>query len=215
MQTRYQWAKGHGRSETMHCKTVAMSNTLNRRVVAAATVCSLVLMLASCGSDETTTDTSAAASSTASDSSPELTAVTVERAWARTSPMNVDNGAAYMTITSPIDDKVISAEVDPSVAADAQLHETSMGGGMSSDTMTSDTMAGMTSDTMAPAMEMREVEAVELPAGQPVSFEPGGYHIMLVGLAAPLDKGATFTITLTLEKAGLMNVTVVVADDAP
>ena len=51
-------------------------------------------------------------------------------------------------------------------------------------------------------MKMRQVDAVPLPAGQAVTLSPGGYHIMLVDLKAPLVAGQSFPLTLTFEKAG-------------
>ena len=51
-------------------------------------------------------------------------------------------------------------------------------------------------------MRMREVEAIELPAGQTVELKPGGLHLMLMGLKAPLKAGETVPVTLKFEKAG-------------
>jgi copper(I)-binding protein len=48
-------------------------------------------------------------------------------------------------------------------------------------------------------MKMRAVARIELPAGKTVKLEPGGYHIMLMGLSKPLKAGDTVPITLTVE----------------
>ena len=64
-------------------------------------------------------------------------------------------------------------------------------------------------------MTMREVESIALPAGETVSLQPGGYHVMLLDLPAPLELGQTFTLELTFEKAGTVPVEVTVAEDAP
>ncbi|MCZ4304380.1 copper chaperone PCu(A)C [Zoogloeaceae bacterium G21618-S1] len=50
-------------------------------------------------------------------------------------------------------------------------------------------------------MKMRPVAAIDLPAGQTVALKPGGYHIMLMGLTAPLSAGATVPLTLRFEAA--------------
>ena len=50
-------------------------------------------------------------------------------------------------------------------------------------------------------MRMRPTEAIELPAGQAVELKPGGYHIMLMGLKAPLAEGDVVPITLRLRGA--------------
>ncbi len=76
------------------------------------------LSLAACGSD-------AADTAATGDGSTEA-GITTEGAWARTSPMMADAGAAYLVITSATDDALVGASVDPSIAGDAQIHETIM-----------------------------------------------------------------------------------------
>ena len=61
-------------------------------------------------------------------------------------------------------------------------------------------------------MTMQPVDSIELPAGEEVSLEPGGYHIMLLDLVAPLEVGDTFDIVLTFENAGEVTVTAEVRD---
>ena len=118
----------------------------------------------------------------------------VTKQWARTSPMDSMMGAAYFTVTSPTADTLTGVKVDPSVAAMAQMHETVMDNG---------------------AMKMQEVTSVELPAGTAVEFKPGGYHVMLMQLAAPLKVGSTITLTLELKKAGAITVSVPILEQAP
>lgn len=62
-------------------------------------------------------------------------------------------------------------------------------------------------------MKMRQVEGIDLPAGQQVALKPGGYHIMLMGLTAPLTPGMNVPLTLTFEGADGTRETVEV--DAP
>ena len=50
-------------------------------------------------------------------------------------------------------------------------------------------------------MKMRAVPALDLPAGQTVSLKPGGYHIMLMDLKAPLAKDSTVPMTLRFKDA--------------
>jgi copper(I)-binding protein len=124
----------------------------------------------------------------------ETAAVEVSEAWARSSPAGVTDGAAYLTIESAADDQLIGAAVPADVAATVGLHETEGSGG------------GMT---------MREVSAVDLPAGDTVVFDPGGLHIMLMDLAGPLESGSSFELTLTFAEAAPVTVTVDVRDEAP
>jgi periplasmic copper chaperone A len=184
-------------------------DTVTRRLAALAllTVTGLGLGLTACGDDDGGSSSSAA--------------VTVTDAWARTSPAMATVGAAYMTLESADGDSLVAASVDPSVAAKVEIHETTMA--ETSDTTMamggSDTTAmGMGSDTTAAgsgAMTMQPVDSVPLPAGEPVSFAPGGYHLMLLDLAEPLTVGETIEITLTFEKAGTQTVAAEVRDTAP
>ena len=43
------------------------------------------------------------------------------------------------------------------------------------------------------------VESLSLPAGQRVELKPGGYHVMLEGLARPLAAGDKVPLTFTIE----------------
>lgn len=55
-------------------------------------------------------------------------------------------------------------------------------------------------------MRMRPVPAIEIPPGGAVKLEPGGYHLMLIGLAVPLKQGETVPVTLRFEHAGEVTV---------
>jgi len=193
--------------------------SLLRLAAATATVGALVLATG-CGDDDEKSDPATTPAPAAE--------ITITGQWARTSPAAVTRGAAYVTITSPIDDKLVDVSVDGSVAAMAQIHEMAMAEttdttmGMGSDTtmgMGSDTTMGMGSDTtMAMGegeMVMREVDSIDLPAGVAVELKPGGYHIMLMELAKPLEVGTTIQITLVFEKAGSITIDVPVLDEAP
>jgi copper(I)-binding protein len=55
-------------------------------------------------------------------------------------------------------------------------------------------------------MRMRPVPAIDLPPGQEVRFAPGGLHLMLIGLTAPLRQGERVPVTLVLERGGEVQV---------
>ena len=120
--------------------------------------------------------------------------VTVEDAWARTNPMSPDTGSIYVMLTSDTDDAVLYADVDFSIAMSTELHETL-------------TAADGSTTTQL-------VESVPLPAGQTVTFEPGGLHIMLMGLVEPLVAGNMISVTLTLESGNLVTFDAEVREDA-
>lgn len=164
------------------------------------------LALSACGDDSDST----------SDATPSGTAIEVTDVWARPSPMVATAGAAYMLIRNngSDDDALLAASVADDVAGAVELHqsravEPDMGGDMSGDDM------GTTDSTMAPMMEMVAVDRIELPAGGTASLQPGGYHIMLLDLLAPLAEGDQLELTLSFEVAGEFVVTAVVGDGAP
>lgn len=49
---------------------------------------------------------------------------------------------------------------------------------------------------------MEHVDFVEIPPGETVNLEHGGYHIMFMGLTGPLVEGETHKVTLIFEHAG-------------
>lgn len=53
---------------------------------------------------------------------------------------------------------------------------------------------------------MRPAGAIPIAAGKMIMMKPGGLHIMLSGLKAPLRPGATLPLILRFEKAGTVNV---------
>jgi copper(I)-binding protein len=57
-------------------------------------------------------------------------------------------------------------------------------------------------------MKMRPVPSVALDTGKPVTLKPGGLHVMLMGLKAPLKAGDSFPLTLTFTHAPPLTVTV-------
>lgn len=148
--------------------------------------------------------------------------VEVEAAWARTSPMMAEAGAAYMQISADEATAIVAASVDPSVAGTVELHETVAAGHsddemndgeMADDEMADDDEMGMADGEMA--MTMQQVDSIDLPAGETVSLEPGGIHVMMLDLPDPLESGEEFDLTLTLENGDEVVVGVEVRDEAP
>ena len=105
--------------------------------------------------------------------------ITVTDVWARASAGMAKAGGVFMTLHNPTthDDTLLSAASD--VADIVQLHSHTMVDGV---------------------MQMREVAGgIVVPAGETVMLQPGGYHVMLMGLKAPLKEGDTFPVTLTFD----------------
>jgi copper(I)-binding protein len=59
-------------------------------------------------------------------------------------------------------------------------------------------------------MEMLPVKSLPIAPGAPITFSPGGYHIMLMGLTQPLSAGQTFPLTLTFADGSKVATTVTV-----
>ena len=165
----------------------------------AAGLAAIVMIVAACGNDTGS-------------------GVTVSDPWARESTSVQDAGAAYFTVNAGAEgDTLLSVSVDSSVAAMAELHEvvevemsTTTMGDMSSTTM--EGMGGETTMGGITGMAMQPVESVAIPANGSLEFKPGSYHVMLMGLTAPLEVGNTFDLTLHFEKAGDVTVTVEVRE---
>lgn len=122
----------------------------------------------------------------------------IENAWSRATPPGADIGAGYLTLrnTGTEGDTLLGGTT--AVARTVEVHQMAMVKGM---------------------MEMRAVPKLEIAAGQAVTFKPGGYHLMLVGLKRPLREGERVAVTLHFAKAGDVKVTLLVggvaADEAP
>lgn len=137
--------------------------------------------------------------------------LTITGAWARTTPAKAANGAAYLTITSPVDDSLVGVAVPSSVAAAAQVHTAMRGddGGSTAD------MPGMDHGEEGGTTAMAPLDEVELPAGEAVNFEPGRLHIMLTGLVRGLEEGDTVLLTLRFQRAPDQTVELEVSTNAP
>ncbi|MBM3485896.1 MAG: copper chaperone PCu(A)C [Alphaproteobacteria bacterium] len=103
----------------------------------------------------------------------------IGHAWARATAGKA--GAAYLEIRNGggQPDKLVSA-ASPA-AATVELHTHIRDGDV---------------------MRMRKVPAIDLAPGKEVKLAPGGLHVMLIGLKAPLKAGDRFPLTLTFDKAG-------------
>jgi len=136
----------------------------------------ILLVVAACSSGSGT----ASASATPASMTP--AAPTVSDAWVRP-PMGPDRPAAgYLTITNPGGEADALLSVSSPIATSVEIHET-----------TPDA-SGM--------MAMHPVERIEIQAGGSATLEPGGYHLMLMGVTEMPAVGETVELTLTFEKAG-------------
>ena len=104
--------------------------------------------------------------------------VKVEGAWARATVQGQKGTGAFMSLTSKDATQLVG--VSSPVAGVAEVHEMKMEGDV---------------------MKMRALPLLDLPAGKKVELKPGGYHVMLMDLKAPLAKDSTVPVTLLFKDA--------------
>jgi hypothetical protein len=113
----------------------------------------------------------------------------VSHPWARASAPTARTGAAYMRIECApgMKDRLLGARTP--IAETATVHETTVIDGIA---------------------RMRHVPEIGIAPDHPVDLAPGGMHLMLMGLKYPLKEGDLFPLVLTFEKAGDIQVDVIV-----
>jgi len=101
--------------------------------------------------------------------------VTVTQPWVRGTVPPQRTTGAFMTLQSSSDAKLVA--VSSPAAKQVEIHEMAM---------------------VDNVMRMRPVAEIALPAGKAVELRPGGYHIMLMGIAHQLKEGELIPLTLTV-----------------
>lgn len=116
--------------------------------------------------------------------------------WARATFPMAETGAVYTTLMNHSQQPLtlVSVSVPEAVADSAEIHSTTMSEGM---------------------MKMRELEGgIELKPHGHAMLQPGGQHIMLVGLKEGLEPGTSFTLTLHFSDGSHQSLEVPVQDDS-
>jgi periplasmic copper chaperone A len=105
--------------------------------------------------------------------------VTVQDPWVRGTVAQQRASGLFAVITSAAGGKLVAGSSP--VAGVVEIHEMKMEGS---------------------TMKMRALtDGLPLPAGQAVSLQPGGYHVMLLDLKQQLKAGDTVPVTLVVEGA--------------
>lgn len=104
--------------------------------------------------------------------------VEVKDAWARATVPGQKATGAFMKLTAKDGSKLVSASSP--AAGVTEVHEMKMEGDV---------------------MKMRAIPGLDLPAGKTVELKPGGYHVMLMDLKAPLVKDTMVDVTLVFKDA--------------
>ena len=118
--------------------------------------------------------------------------IVISDAWARPTMTPGQPGGAYLTVVNNTDQDDRMIAVASSRAGRTMMHDNVHVDGV---------------------VRMVMMENVAIPAGGRVAFVPGGKHIMLFGLDAPLQAGQEVPLTLTFEHAGDIAITATVSAD--
>lgn len=106
--------------------------------------------------------------------------VSATNAWVRATVPHQQATGAFMQLQSATATSLVSASSP--LTPDVEVHEMSMEGEL---------------------MRMRQVPAIELPAGKAVELKPGGHHIMFLNLRQQVREGDTVPLTLVFrDRAG-------------
>ncbi len=105
-------------------------------------------------------------------------ALTVDNAYVREMPPGQKVTGAFMTLKNGSDQDRAAVSASSDVAESVELHTHVHDQGV---------------------MKMRQVEKIGVPAGSETVLEPGGYHVMLIGLKQSLELGQTVIITVNFD----------------
>jgi len=104
--------------------------------------------------------------------------VSVADAYVRAVPPGQPNSASFMTLTNGSANPVVLKGAESPAAKVVELHTHTMSDGM---------------------MRMRQVEKIDLPAGETVKLQPGGLHVMMIGLKDKLVPGEAIDMSLVFD----------------
>ena len=126
-----------------------------------------------------------AVASSAEGSAVEREPLSVRDAWVAEALPGQDMTAAYMIIVNEGDVEEKLVRVDSEFAERLELHTMEQQGEM---------------------MRMRKVDSIVIGPGEEVALEPGGLHIMIIGLSGRPKAGDTFTLFLGFESGASLRV---------
>jgi len=112
--------------------------------------------------------------------------IKVSDAYVRATPPGLPNSAAFMSVSNKTSEDIAIIKASSSVAKVIELHTHDMKDGV---------------------MKMYQVPKIVIPKNGQTTLQPGGFHIMLIGLHHPLKKGETATFTLTFDNGETQTIT--------
>lgn len=137
----------------------------------------IIFLLTACNTQSNDTASNALITTEVNKTDVDMSKVSISNAWVREPAPGQKIGAAYMTLNSPQDSKLVYVEAKES-AASVEIHSMSMSDGV---------------------MKMRMLDELSLEADTPKALAPGGFHLMLFGLKKPLKAGEDVVFRLCFE----------------
>jgi copper(I)-binding protein len=115
--------------------------------------------------------------------------ILVSNAWVLACPPSQTTTAAYMDIVNNSSKEAVLVSASSDIADVTELHQMSEMNGM---------------------MKMVMIPNLQIPAQGKVTLQPGGFHIMLINLKRPVNKGDIVPITLHFQDGSAMLVNALV-----
>lgn len=125
---------------------------------------------------------------------PSLAEVEIQHAYVRATPPSASNSAGFMVLYNHAAEPVTLTGAHTARAKASELHNHVDDNGV---------------------MRMRRVNGIELPAHGRVVLQPGGYHLMLLGLSQPLQEGEQVELELSFSDGSQQQVLVPVSRQQP
>ena len=115
--------------------------------------------------------------------------IQASQAWSRFTAPSVPTGVVFMQLNNTGAQADALVSVSSPVAKKAEIHNHINDKGV---------------------MRMRQVAKIDVPVGKSVTLQPGGFHVMLMGLKQPLKLNDTFPVTLKYQSGRTQKITATV-----
>lgn len=112
--------------------------------------------------------------------------IEIKDAYVRATPPGLPNSAAFMKVQNTSTQDINIVKASSTIAKFVELHTHDMKNGV---------------------MKMYQVPKITVPKNGEVTLQPGGFHVMLIGLFKPLKKGEKVTFTLELANGETKTIT--------
>jgi len=117
--------------------------------------------------------------------------IKVNDAYVRATPPSLPNSAAFLTLKNNSDQNRVLVKATSNIAKAVELHTHDMKNGV---------------------MKMYQVPEIIIPKHNTIVFQPGGFHVMFIGLEYPLKSGENVTFTLEFKNGETKTITAPIKD---